>query len=609
MHRLLLLLLGVLAIPTQADEWLYLTYPGDTLIKIGQQYLKNPNDWPKVQQANHLADPRRLPSGTRIRLPVALLKVTPAPAVVTHKEGNVRIKPQDGVFRPLAVGDTIRGGETVLTGPGSFASFKLADGSLLSEQPSSKLTFGRLAAYGKTGMVATELNLEGGRLEAGASKQVGPAGGFRVVTPVAVAGLRGTAFRLNVGEDGQSLRNEVLEGAVGVAAQSQEVLVAKGQGTVAEAGKVPQPPRPLLPAPSASDLPTRVVALPLAFAWTTQDGAKRWRAQVAADTDFQKIYLDALTDSPAIKWDTSLPDGRYVLRLRAIDAAGLEGFNRDHPFELDARPLPPMAATPADGERSRSESIRFEWAAAEGAQGYLLEIATTPDFSAATLIERRLDAIQRHDERLPPGLYYWRLASLDEQKQAHGWSPPRALRLQPPPPAPKPEVRTDNGSAGHFAWAAVAGATAYDLEVDKGRNFAAPEIRRHLTDTQVKLNLKPGRYYWRLRSVETDGQAGDWSKIGQLVIPPESPSEVKVHQTEDALELSWKGSAPAYRLEFAQDAQFKKPLFRHKEESNSSRLIWPQPGQYWVRIIALGENGEVGGKSPAVGFHVQPWKW
>lgn len=608
MRLLPLLALTAITSSAQAEDWLYLTYPGDTLIGLGQQYLKNPNDWPGIQKANRLADPRNLPSGTRIRIPVELLKVTPAPAVVTHVQGNARIRPEGGVFRPLAVGDKITGGETVLTGPASFASFRLADGSLLSEQPASKLTFGRLAAYGKTGMVATELNLEGGRLEAGASRQVGPAGGFRVVTPVAVAGLRGTAFRLNVGEDGQSLHNEVLEGAVGVSAQDREVLVAMGQGTVARAGKPPEAPRPLLPAPSAQGLPGRVVDLPLVFNWQGGAEAKGWRAQIGGDASFQKLYLDSLIATPQAKWDTRLPDGRYVLRIRAVDAAGLEGFNLDHPFELDARPLPPALSAPPDGARGYHELIHFEWAAAEEAQGYLLQIAATRDFAPQGMIERKLDAVQRHDEQLPAGLYFWRIASLDDKGFPHGWSPVRALRVQPLPAAPKGEARADNGQAG-FAWAAVAGAAAYDFELDDNRDFSKPHIRQRPTDNRISLALKPGRYFWRLRGVESDGQAGDWSKIGQVVIPPESPSEVRVRQTEEALELNWKGSAPAYRLEFAQDAQFSKPLFRHKEEKNSCRLSWPQPGQYWVRIIALGENGEVGGKSPPVAFHVQPWKW
>ncbi|MFA5082542.1 MAG: FecR family protein, partial [Hydrogenophilaceae bacterium] len=471
----------------------------------------------------------------------------------------------------------------------------------------SKLSFGRLAAYGKTGMVSTELNLEGGRIEAGASKQIGPAGGFRVRTPVAVAGLRGTAFRLNVSEDGRFLRNEVLEGAVGVSAEGQEVVVAKAQGTVTEQGKPPEPPRPLLPAPSAEGLPARVVDLPLAFAWSGMAGAAGWRAQVAADPEFQKVLLDSSGDKPELSWDTAPVDGHYFLRIRAIDAAGLEGLNTDHPFELDARPLPPLQLTPADAGRSYQESVQFNWAASPEAQGYLLQIAPTVDFNPGKVLERRLDAVLRQSERLAPGEYFWRLASLDEQGQPHGWSPMRKLRVQPLPAAPKADTRIDNGQAA-FAWAPVAGAASYDLEITRRSDFEAPETRLHGAENKITATLKPGHYYWRIRALEADGQAGAWGKPGPLVMPPETPSDIRVNVVGGVLVITWQGTAPAFRLEFARDSGFLIPLFNHREEDNSTRLITPEPGQYWVRVIALSETGSYRGHSKPVTFTIGRWQ-
>lgn len=608
MRRLLPLALLVLAAQVAgADDWLYLTYPGDTPLKIGRDYLKRASDWDKILQLNKVKNEYVLPVNTRIRIPVELLKVTPAPAVVGHVEGNVRVKPADGGFRPLVVGDRLSGGETVLTGPKSFASFVLADGSKLAQQASSKLTFGRLAAYGKTGMVSTELSLDGGRIETAASRQVGPAGGFSVRTPVAVAGLRGTDFRLNVSEDGKVLRNEVLTGVVGVAAQDREVLVAQAQGTVTEQGRPPEPPRPLLPAPALAGLPERLVDLPLAFAWPAMPEAKAWRAQVAADAEFQKVLLDSAGADPTVRWDEAPPDGRYILRVRAVDAAGLEGLNADHPFELDARPLPPQAAAPDAGARSYQERVTFTWAAAPEAQGYLLQVAPDPGFAPGKTVERRLEAVLSHTERLAPGDHHWRLASLDETGRPHGWGPARGLRVQPLPNPPKADARADGGQAA-FAWATVAGAASFDLEIARGNDFSAPETRLRLTDTRANATLKPGRYLWRLRALEADGQAGPWSRPAALLMPPEAPGEPRVVVSEGVLVVSWQGSAPAYRLEFARDAEFQVPLFNHREEGTQSRLTTPEPGRYWLRVIALGEDGTRGGQSRTVAFTINHWQ-
>ncbi|MGQ9686743.1 MAG: FecR domain-containing protein, partial [Thiobacillaceae bacterium] len=278
MRRFLLAL--ALLIPTQAPaaEWLYLTYPGDTLSQIGERYLKNWRDWPKVMQLNRIPHERVLPVNTRIRIPVELMRADPAPAVVTHGTGNVRVQPADGPVRPLTVGARLTGGATVLTGPRSFATFRLADASVLKQQPLTRLVFGRLAAYGDTGMVSTEVDLQDGRLEANASRQVSPAGGFQVKTPIAVAGLRGTAFRLNMDAEGKTLRGEVLDGAVSVSAARKEVVVPAGQGTLTTSGRPPAPARPLLPAPAVIALPTRIRARPIRFSWQRDEAAHSWRA-------------------------------------------------------------------------------------------------------------------------------------------------------------------------------------------------------------------------------------------------------------------------------------------------------------------------------------------
>lgn len=589
----------------RAADWLYLTVPGDTLSGIGQQYLKKPGDWPKVQSVNGVPIPKHLPANTRIKIPVDLLKVTPAPVTVTAITGNVRYKSVDGPFRPLAAGIQLNGGETVLTGPRSSAAFRFADETTLTQQASSKLSFGRLAAYGKTGMVSTELSLDSGRLEASAAKQLAPAGGFRVKTPVAVAGLRGTGFRLNVDEDGKTLRNEVLEGSVAVSAEGKEVHVEGGYGTYAELGKPPVPPRALLPAPSADSLPDKILRLPLAFTWQAVDGARGYRVQVARDEKFNEVLLDEKTVDSNVSWTDDLPDGHYFLRLRAIDDAGLEGLNREHAFELDARPLPPLLTAPALGERLYQNDVVLTWSAAVGAQGYLIQIAPTPEFSNG-VVEHRLTAVLRQTETLPDGEWHWRGASLDEVGQAHLWSPHRAFRIQPLPSAPKGgEAKADDGKAS-FAWNAAKGAARYGFELGSGPEMKESLLSKETDKTAVSAELKPGKYYWRARGLETDGQAGAWSEASPVVMPPARPEALAAKVEGGQLLASWKGDASGYRVELAKDEQFVQPVL--KQISGEARLAVkkPEPGDYWLRVIAIGVDGVESAACAPVAVKVKP---
>lgn len=592
-----------------AADWLYLTYPGDTLSQIGVRYLKNWRDWPKVMALNKIPHERVLPVNTRIRIPVELMRVDPAPAVVMHVTGNVRVKPADGAFRPLAVGERITGGETVLTGPRSFASFRLADASILNQQPSTRLVFGRLAAYGDTGMVSTEVDLQDGRLEANATRQIAPAGGFQVKTPIAVAGLRGTAFRLNMDADGKTLRGEVLEGAVGVAAQRKEVVVPAGQGTLAAAGRPPAAARPLLPAPEAIALPSRIRALPIRFGWLRDDAARAWRAQIAADAAFSQLLLEERTEQPTVQWDSALPDGRYVLRLRSVDADGLEGLNRDHPFELDLRPMPPLLTAPAEGQRSYDGNVAFSWGLPEEAHGFVLQLSPTRHFGR-DVQEIRLDAVTRHVAQVPPGTWYWRMASVSDKGERHLWGPPQSFQVRPLPAAPPPgETRTEAGKV-HLAWLPVAGAEQYELELGKTAGFETPLAQQKSAATRASLTLKPGKYLWRVRGLEGDGQAGAWSQANPVVMLPEAPTALQARIEGDALLVQWQGETPAYRVELATDPAFDQIVSRLDSPGPQARLPKPQPGRYWLRVVALGDDGVESPPSLAQALEVRrlvPW--
>ena len=602
--RIPLLLAALISLQAHAANWLYLTYPGDTLSQIGQTYLKNMRDWPKVQAVNGVSIPKHLPANTRIKIPVELLKVTPAPVTVTAVTGNVRYKSGDAAFQKLAAGAQLHGGENVLTGPRSSATYRFADGSMLTQQAFSKLSFGRLAAYGKTGMVSTELSLDNGRLEAHASKQQPPAGGFQVKTVVAVAGLRGTDFRLNLRDDGKTLRSEVLQGTVDVTAQGKEVGVEAGYGTVVEAGKPPEAPRTLLTAPSGAGLPALIERLPLSFTWQPVEGASSYRAQVARDAAFGEVLLDDVTPQPSITWQDDLPDGNYFLRLRAIDSAGLEGSNLDHAFELDARPLPPALLSPNPGERQYENAVEFSWAAAAEAHGYVLQIAPTPDFGEG-LIERRLPPVTKQVETLKEGDLQWRVASVDEAGKVHLWSEPRAFRVQPLPNPPVAHASADAGE-GQFAWAASKGAARYDLQVGASPDLSEVQIKRDTDATSLAVTLDPGKYYWRMRAVEGDGKAGAWSAISPVIVPPHAPSDLASKVEGEQLLVSWKGDAPTYKLELSTDSSFAQPLASQQVHEASATLAKPKPGGYWLRVTGIGAEDVEGPASPPLALIVPP---
>ena len=69
----------------------------------------------------------------------------------------------------------------------------------------------------------------------------------------------------------------------------------------------------------------------------------RYRAQLARDEAFNDVVMDGVFDASPARF-AGLPDGDYWLRVRAIDDAGLEGYDAARAFALRARPEPPRRA-------------------------------------------------------------------------------------------------------------------------------------------------------------------------------------------------------------------------------------------------------------------------
>lgn len=605
----------LVAFSAQAADWLYLTVPGDTLSGIGQTYLKNPKDWPKVQSVNGVPLPRLLPANSKLKIPVELLKVTPAPVTVIAVNGNVRFKPADGTYKPLTADTSLNGGETVLTGPGASVSYRFADNTQLTQQSKSKLVFGRLTGYGKTGMVSTDLSLSSGRLEANAAKQLSPAGGFRVHTPVAVAGLRGTTFRVSVAEDGKRMSNEVTEGAVAVQAQGQQVQVPSGFGTYTEQGKPPKTPYALLAKPDLSQLPTHFNRLPLQLNWPALAEAQTWRVQLAGDADFVHLLHEEVVAQPVLTWPIALPQGDYFLRVRGIDRNGLEGHDAQHGFHLSLSPLPPLPQKPALGERLDRHDVELAWHAGEAGQGYLLQLAPTPEFSQG-LIEQRLANIESTRVNLPNGEWHWRMASLDAQGQVHAFSAHRAFRVQAPPTVPQlAETRQlTHDAVTTLNWQVSPEAQSYRVQVAAKADFSELLSDQQTTDNQLRTSVPAaGEWYWRVAALGPDNLSSGFSQaaVWRYRPAPETPKMPQVRQENGLLIAHWTGTGKAYRVQLSDNQAFSPVLASHIVAGNETRMIAPAPGNYWLRVIALDADQQESAASPAapiaVATALKPW--
>lgn len=331
MFRPLLTLLLALAISlpntvAAAEEyWEYTLRPGDSLWKIAEKYTNSVNNWGELLKINSMeqATDRTILPGTRISIPVSMLKLQPAPALVIAVSGAAYVVRADGEQADLAVGLELFNGDRVVTGDRQSLRMQFADKSELQVLPNSEVILDKLSQFEQTGMVDTRIRLNSGRVKTWVEKQK-PANRYEITTPAAITAVRGTTFRLS-SDDSQVGRTEVLEGNVAVSAGDAEKDIKDGFGIVAEQGKpLPDPVKLLAPPEISGNL--SVDKSKLQVSWMTLDGAEFYRYELATDEKFNQVSVDGSTENSEIRLDELLP-GQYYLRVRGVDQYKLEGLD------------------------------------------------------------------------------------------------------------------------------------------------------------------------------------------------------------------------------------------------------------------------------------------
>jgi hypothetical protein len=258
----------------------------------------------------------------RLQLAYVERPAQPAVARVRAATGDVSAGPSPAELRPRTTGDALHAGELVLTGPGARAELALADGSTVRLMADSRVRLGSLELMANLRR-KVQLELMKGTVETDAAPG-GEGSVFEVRTRGAVAGVRGTRFRVSAQEDGVS-RLETLEGRVGLIAKKGDLDVVGGYGSRALPDGAVEPPRPLLVAPAMVDPRDGTFPVAPKLTWAAVSGARAYRVEVARTADF----ASGVRTYDARGAELEVPDlgeGKWFWRVLAVDADGFVGF-------------------------------------------------------------------------------------------------------------------------------------------------------------------------------------------------------------------------------------------------------------------------------------------
>jgi hypothetical protein len=279
---------------------------------------------------------------------------------------------------------------------------------------------------------------------------------------------------------------------------------------------VPRPPRQLLPSPDTAPLAQPLIRLPLALDWPDLPDAAGYRVQLDHNTAFESLLLNVTTESSRLQLP-DLADGRYWLQLRGIDALGLEGRDAVLRIVIDARPEPPFRIAPTDSQVVRTALPAFAWSAVDGADAYHFQLASDPDFGTLLIDLPDFRGTTFAPESLPPGEYYWRLATLAGGERGP-FSDTLGFALRPIPDPQPPELSETEIS---FRWPAGLSGERYRFQLARDRGFEDLLVDRELAEPRITVERPPGgnEYFMRYAVIDEDGEQGPFSTVQRIVLP------------------------------------------------------------------------------------------
>jgi hypothetical protein len=248
-------------------------------------------------------------------------------AVLAVVDGDVRVGDTEPNLRAAEPGAAILGNELIATGKGSSVVVRMKDGSGVKLLENGVLKMLQIEIGASERVVKMELLK--GELDADVAKVKGTSSRFESSTRNAVASVRGTAFRMNLDEKGDS-RLETTEGSVMLAGKVNGVVgkpveVAAGNGSAVDEKGTVSPPRALPGAPRVSAPLKGGLPADRTLFWEAVPGAAGYVVEVARDADFAQSRVTFPAKAGTLVVEKSLGGGKWFWRVSAQDAAGFVG--------------------------------------------------------------------------------------------------------------------------------------------------------------------------------------------------------------------------------------------------------------------------------------------
>jgi len=254
--------------------------------------------------------------------------------------------------------------------------------------------------------------------------------------------------------------------------------------------------------------------------------------QVASDSGFNSLVVDAGGLSSSAYTTAVLADGTYYWRVRGVDGAGnSSSWTSAWNFTVDtAAPGIPQLLSPASGTRTKDQTPDLDWSDVSDLTvvSYSLQYSTSATFVSNVVNVSGLTAsAYTPTTNLAQGTYYWRVKAIDRAGNDSGWSSAWNFIIDTTAPAAPTLVSPTSGATINIAtpslgWLVVTdpSGVSYRVQVasDSGFNSLVVDVSSLAASAYTTAALAQGTWYWRVKAVDGVGNESAWSAQRNFII-------------------------------------------------------------------------------------------
>ncbi|RAS05972.1 FecR family protein [Cupriavidus alkaliphilus] len=319
-------------------------------------------------------------------------------------------------------------------------------------------------------------------------------------------------------------------------------------------------------------------------------GVRGTRYRVSADAGGSRSeVLQGRVGVSAARARTAAAPERAMTAAASLEAGYGIGVSAGGRLSQPVALLPAPALLPPD-ETVLGPSFEAAWQPVPGAVGYRVRVARDAALSELvwTGTAGGADAARVRVDGLPEGTLYLSVSAIDRHRlTGHDAQAPVSVRLNPPAPFTQQPAAdaVRYADAVSFEWATVPSAARYELALATDAAFTRDAAVHAAAASPAAQALAPGRWWWRVRSVDAAGLPGPWSDAVPFRVEPKPPVPT-LQDDGGALHIGWPdgGGGPGYRVQLAGDAGFATLLADEHTVTNAIDLPRPAPGVYFIRV-------------------------